>query len=176
MAAVSVCGPSKMRASGSRVFHCTVYGDVVTGAPTRTPSTRNSTLLTPTSSVALAVSVTGLVTVAPAAGAVIDPDGGWVLSTTTFVPVGVVETFPASSVAVSVMVCCPLPTAPEFQVASNGAVVSLPTVPPSTKNSTDSTRRSSPADAANLTVLPDTRASAAGEASSTRGFCVTLPS
>src|ERR671913_402601 len=82
MAAVTVWGPSKMRASGSSGFHCTVHGAAVTGGPTRTPSTRNSTRLTPTSSVGFALRVTGVVTVAPAAGAVIEPDGGWVLSTT----------------------------------------------------------------------------------------------
>src|ERR671913_1216437 len=134
MAAVTVWGPSKMRASGSSGFHCTVHGAAVTGGPTRTPSTRNSTRLTPTSSVGFALRVTGVVTVAPAAGAVIEPDGGWVLSTTTSTA-GVVVTFPASSVAVSVTDRVPFGTAVESHVTSNGAVVARPTGAPPTKNS-----------------------------------------
>ena len=40
------------------VFHTTLYGDVVSGAPRSAPSSRNCTLATPTLSLAVAVTVT----------------------------------------------------------------------------------------------------------------------
>jgi hypothetical protein len=58
-----------------------VYGAVVTGVPRLAPSRVNCTLLTPTLSVALAVTDTPPVRVAPVEGAVIDTVGGWVSMT-----------------------------------------------------------------------------------------------
>ena len=52
------------------VGHATSYGDATTAAPSGAPSSRNCTPSTPTSSDAVAVTVTDPLTVAPPAGAV----------------------------------------------------------------------------------------------------------
>ena len=57
------------------VFQAIWYGDEVS-VPASTPSTQSSTRLTPTLSLALAATVTVLLTVAPFAGEVMEVDGG----------------------------------------------------------------------------------------------------
>src|SRR5262245_6671882 len=66
-----VCTPSATR----DVSQASVYGAAVRSAPTGAPSTLNCTPAMPTSSLAPALSVMVLATVAPAAGAVIDTEG-----------------------------------------------------------------------------------------------------
>ncbi len=51
-----------------RVSQVTVYGLLVTSAPSGAPSSRNCTPVTPSASVAVAVTVIELATVVPAAG------------------------------------------------------------------------------------------------------------
>src|SRR6266540_7163668 len=167
--AVSSCWPLNTPPSGSRLFHTSVYGEAVTGAPTCTPSIRKATPATPRSSLAVADSVTSPLTVAPAAGALSEPVGMALLSTVTRTAVGVVVWLPASSVARTVMSWAPLATDAEFQLTSNGTALS-------TRKSTRSTRRSSSAEAARWTVPPVTVLPAPGVASDTRGPCATLPS
>src|SRR5262245_5995784 len=77
-----------------------------------------------------------------------------------------VVTFPASSVARAVTERAPVPV--DVHVADHGAALSLATTAPSTRNSTLSTRRSSPADAVNWTA-PRTVAPAEGPVTDTRG-------
>src|SRR5207302_1761175 len=69
--AVRVCAPLLVVVS-----HVTEYGALVLAGPMGMPSTRNWTTTTPTSSVALAETVTVPETMEPAAGAVIDTVGG----------------------------------------------------------------------------------------------------
>src|SRR5262245_26184287 len=69
--AVKLCAP----VAAEDVFRDAVSGDAVSVDRT-TPSTRNSTRVTPTLSEALAVSVTVPLTVVPAEGAVKDTAGG----------------------------------------------------------------------------------------------------
>jgi len=57
-------------------------------------------------------------------------------------------------VARAVNACEPLATVVEFQLIANGALISVPSEFPSTKNWTLSTRRSSQAEAATSTALP----------------------
>ena len=79
------------------VVHVTEYGDVVSSLARLAPSTRNCTPVTPTLSVAVAVTATEPVTVVLFAGAVTETDGGHVPSsarhpeTTVLVPVGSVR-------------------------------------------------------------------------------------
>ncbi len=71
--AVKVCAPSV----AAVVSHATLYASVVSSAPRSTPSTWNWTPITPTSSAAVAVTVTEAPeTVDPALGAVIETVGG----------------------------------------------------------------------------------------------------
>ena len=70
--ALSVCTP----AAAEDVFHVTENGGDVTSAPRFWPSSLNWTPVTPTSSVADAVTVTLPPTTAPAAGALIATEGG----------------------------------------------------------------------------------------------------
>jgi hypothetical protein len=167
-AAVIWWEPLKDGASGSRVFHGTEYGSVVSGAPTRTPSTRKATLATPRSSVAVAETVTVPPTVAASAGALNALVGGAVLSTVMLTGAEVV-TLPASSVARTVTDRVPLATAPEFQSIWYGAVAAVPTTEPSTRNCTAVTLPSSAAAAASRTVEPLTRAPEPGADRATCG-------
>src|SRR5436309_14111278 len=68
------------------VFHETAYGALVSSAPRLLPSSLNCTPTTPTSSLALAVTVTVFDTVAPPAGAVILTVGGVLSSAAGRVP------------------------------------------------------------------------------------------
>ncbi|PYO01106.1 MAG: hypothetical protein DMD91_08905 [Candidatus Rokuibacteriota bacterium] len=77
--AVSVYEP----AAAEEVSQETVYGAAATGAPRFAPSSLNWTLVTPTLSVAVADTLTGPVTFAPAVGAVIETLGGAVSKSTT---------------------------------------------------------------------------------------------
>src|SRR5436305_6271012 len=74
--AVRVWAPSAVTV----VSQLTVYGGAVTGAPRSAPSSLNWTLSTLTLSVAFAETAVVAETVAPSAGAVIEPDG-FVMST-----------------------------------------------------------------------------------------------
>src|SRR5688572_32423926 len=69
--AVSVCGPSITVV----VSQLTEYGEMVSGRPSCTPSTKNVTAATPLSSPALALTGTVPNTVAPLVGDVIDTVG-----------------------------------------------------------------------------------------------------
>ncbi|MEA2129081.1 MAG: hypothetical protein QOJ85_1972 [Solirubrobacteraceae bacterium] len=80
--AVSVCTPLVAVVA----FHVVAYGAVVSSAPSGAPSSRNCTPVTPTSSLAVAVTATAEpLTVAPLAGAVSDTAGGDVSSGMTAV-------------------------------------------------------------------------------------------
>jgi hypothetical protein len=76
-----------------RVFQATKYGAEVSAAPRSAPSSRNWTLATPRSSVALAVTSTVAPTVAPAAGAEIDTVGA--VTSPVTVPLASFEAGPA---------------------------------------------------------------------------------
>src|SRR6185295_15591613 len=67
----SVCAPF----GTERVSHASAYGAAESGDPVSTPSTRNWTRATPTSSVASAVTLTMPFTDAPLVGEVIDTLG-----------------------------------------------------------------------------------------------------
>ena len=97
--------------------HTAVYGDVVSGAPRSTPSSRNCTLETPTLSVAVAVTVTEPDTVDPPAGAEIATFGE-VVSALLTVTATSADTFalPARSRATAVSWCGPFTTSCVFQV------------------------------------------------------------
>src|SRR5207245_906799 len=90
------------------VFHDTEWGEVVPSAARLAPSSLNWTPATPTLSLALAVTVTVLDTVAPAAGAVIETDGGVRSFPTVTVISAEVVTLPAASRAMAVSVWVPL--------------------------------------------------------------------
>lgn len=151
---------------------------MVAGAPTRSPSTRNSTcLIASPLPVALAAKPTALPdTVAPALGAVSDPVGPAVLSTVTVTPAEVTAGLPASSLARAAIVWLPLVAVVESQVPSNGADVSLALTTPSTRKSTWLMRPSSPTAAASGTLVPLTVAPGAGADTATRGATLALPS
>src|SRR5207249_5184679 len=84
------------------LFHETEYGAAVTSAPRLAPSSLNCTPRTPTLSVALAETVIGPATEAPARGAVSETVGG-ALSTVTVTPAAV-AVLPAASRATAVRV------------------------------------------------------------------------
>src|SRR4051812_41128802 len=81
------------------VSQSSVYGAAVTSAPTSTPSTRNRTPATPTSSVAVAATVTRPVRLAAALGVVRETDGGVMSGAAAVVKVTSVDTprLPAAS-------------------------------------------------------------------------------
>jgi hypothetical protein len=127
-------------------------------------------------------------TVAPAAGAVIDTDGGVVsaagggggggvpFDTVTVTEVAVVL-LPAASRAIAVSVCDPLVAVVEFQVVEYGAVVSAALrLPPSSRNWTLATPTLSVAFAETVTLVPDTVAPAAGAVIDTDGGVVSAGS
>src|SRR5437879_13874527 len=91
--AVRVCAPLLAVV----VFHERVYGAVVTSAPRLAASSLNCIPTTPTLSVALAETVTVPLTVAPAAGAVIDTVGGVVSLRTVTLTAAAVAVLPAAS-------------------------------------------------------------------------------
>ena len=133
----------------------------MSSAPSAAPSNKNCTPTTPTLSVALALTVTVALTVAPFAGAVIATVGGVVsvfdTVTTTAADVAV---FPAASRARAVNVCEPLLVVVVFHATAYGAVVSsAPSAPPSSRNCTPATPTLSEALAVTvtvrLTVAPD---------------------
>src|SRR5439155_9130477 len=136
------------------------------------PSSRNWTPTTPTLSEAPAATVTGPLTVAPAAGAVTVTAGGVVSFDTVTVAAAEVVLFPATSRATAVSLWLPLPTAVLSQVTENGEVVSsAPSGVPSNWNCTPTTPTLSEAEAATDTD-PDTVAPSAGAVSDTAGGVV----
>ena len=100
--------------------------------------------------------------------------GGAELPTVTLTASEVLA-LPTSSVARAVSVCAPFTALVVFHAWLNGAVVSVATVVPSTRNSTCSTRRSSVAAAASSTVS-FRESPGPGEDRLTVGACETLPS
>src|SRR5947199_384278 len=121
-----------------------VLGDDVSSRPRFDPSSLNCTPSTPTLSLAIAVTVTDAVTVAPFAGVVIDTVGGVVsggggLLTLTVTGADVVV-LPAASRAVAVSVWLPFVVVVESQVLEYGEVVSsAPRFAPSSLNCTPAT-------------------------------------
>src|SRR5918996_4267436 len=111
--AVSVCAPLL----AAVVFQATSYGAVLS-VPSGCPSTKNSTAVTPTLSVALALTMTVPDTSAPLAGSVIATLGGVVsdavLDTVTVTGAEVVR-LPAASRATAVRVWEPLLAVAVFQ-------------------------------------------------------------
>src|SRR5207249_3225192 len=106
----------------------------VSSVPSGAPSSLNCTPATPTSSLALAITVIVPVTVAPAVGLVTDTVGDVVsaapLSTVT-VTGGDVATFPAASRATAVSVCAPFGVGAAAVVIVEPLVIELGVVPPS---------------------------------------------
>ena len=92
--------------------------------------------------------------------------------TVTGTPAEVVV-FPEASLARAVTVCGPFTWLQVFQVTEYGALVSsAPSGAPSTRNYTPATASLSPADAATLTVVPDTVAPEEGAVTDTVGGVV----
>ncbi len=111
----------------------------MSSAPKDVPSSRNWTPATPTLSEAAADRVTVPWTVAPLAGEVTDTVG-CVVSGTVTVTVADVVLLPVASRAIALRVCVPAATAPAFQLAEYGDVVSsAPRAAPSTWNWTPAT-------------------------------------
>ena len=131
------------------VFHETEYGDVVSVA-NRVPLARNSTFVTPTSSLAVDDAVT-VGSVPP-----VDTDTvGEVDRTLTVVTAGALVALPASSVATAFRGWDD-PTAPvTVQLIDHGAALSKPSEADPSKNSTCLTSPSSFAEAETATV-PET--------------------
>src|SRR5207249_1444311 len=156
------------------VSHNTEYGAAVTSTPRFAPSSLNCTPITPTLSLALAVTGTLPETVAPAAGEVIDTDGGVVsFDTVTVTPADVVW-FPAASRATALRVWLPLAALVVFHDTEYGAAVtSAPRLAPSSLNCTPATPTLSLALAVTGTV-PETVAPAAGEVIDTEGGVVSF--
>src|SRR5207253_890523 len=77
----------KTRSLEPFVFQDAEYGDAVSSVPSGVPSSLNCTPTTPTLSLALAVTVVVLETVAPPAGAVIETCGGTISGATSVVNV-----------------------------------------------------------------------------------------
>src|SRR5664280_194977 len=146
----------------------TLYGLVVSAAPTLTPSTLNWTDETATASDALAVRVVAPVTVLLAAGAVTDTVGAVGFATVIVTGLLVVVRL-LLLVATAVTVCVPLATVLESQLMLYGLVVSAaPTLTPSTLNWTDETATASDALAVSV-VVPVTLALATGAVTLTVG-------
>ena len=107
------------------VFHATLYGAVVSSAPSRLPSRRNCTPPTPTLSAAVAVTSTVPDTVAPAAGDAMDTVGG----VTSFEPRETTSATGAPGSSTLPAAGVELITRPAGIVSLN-AVVTAPTVKP----------------------------------------------
>jgi hypothetical protein len=106
--AASVCAPS----AAAVVSQVTEYGAVVSSVPRGTPSSRNWTPATPTSSAAVAVTVMVPETLDPGLGDVTDAVGGVVSGGGPFDTVTVAEeepVLPAPSRATALTVWLPLP-------------------------------------------------------------------
>ena len=154
------------------VFQLHAYGELASVATTA-PSSRNSTLVTPTSSVADAVTLAVPDTVAPFAGVVIDVAGAVVSLSTVTLTVVDDPTFPAASLARDCSVCAPFDAVVVFQLHAYGELASVATTAPSSRNSTLVTPTSSVADAVTLAV-PDTVAPFAGVVIDVAGAVVSL--
>ena len=133
-------------------------------APSDTPSSRNATLTTPTSSDAVAATITVPKTVLAASGlcsataGAMMSFGAAVLFATVTPTLAVVE-WPAASRATAVSVCAPFTADSVVHITSYGATASsAPSGTPSSLNCTPKTSRSSDAVAltvtAPLTVAP----------------------
>jgi hypothetical protein len=122
------------------VFHEAEYGEVISRPPRLAPSNWNCTLATPTLSLALAVTETVPLAVAPFAGALIDTVGGvvsGVLLLTVTVTAVLVVPLPAASLAIARNVCEPLLDVVVFQETEYGEAVSrAPRLAPSNWNCT----------------------------------------
>src|SRR5438067_6316862 len=143
-------------------FHLTVYGGVVTSAPSAAPSSRNCTPATPTLSDAFAVMMTLLpVTTAPSAGEMIATAGGVASFPTSTETPAEVAVFPAASRARADRTCRPLVVVVVSHETLYGEVVSsAPSGLLSSRNCTPTTGLVS--EAVTVTV-PFTPAPAAGD-------------
>ena len=163
--AVSACVPFATVA----VFHDTLDGGVVSGAPMLLPSTRNWTFAMPLVSEALPFTM--MVPGVPPGGLSTDTVGG-VLSTVTDTGADVAG-FPAASVALAVNRCDPLPLLLVIHDAVNGADVSAaPSATPSTRNCTLATVPELSLAVAAIVTVPETSAPATGLVTATVGGVV----
>jgi 5,10-methenyltetrahydromethanopterin hydrogenase len=171
--ALIVCAPSLAPV----VFQAIEYGALVSGGPASTPSRRNWTLVTPTLSEALALTVIVPDTVAPFAGEVMLAEGavvsgGGAFETVTPI-VAEVRVLPAASRATALIVCAPSATVLVSHGIEYGALVSSARTTPSSRKRTPTTPTLSEALAVTL-IVPDTVAPFAGAVMLTEGAVTSL--